>query len=71
MSQQTSLKMGWKVKYFRLCRPKGCSKIKDIQDQKPASAQIKNSDIMKNDQFFHFISPYLKNSFKYFISTAE
>ena len=26
--------------YFRLCRPRGSSKIKDIQDQKPASAHI-------------------------------
>jgi len=32
---------GLEGRYFRLCRPRGCSKIKDIQDHKPASAQIK------------------------------
>jgi hypothetical protein len=40
MDKQTSLEMGWKVGILVLCRPRGCSKIKDIQDQKPASAQV-------------------------------
>lgn len=31
---------GLESRYFRLSRPRGCSKIKDIQDRKPASVQI-------------------------------
>lgn len=34
---------GLESRYFRLCRPTGCSKIKDIQYQRPSSAQIMTS----------------------------